>query len=162
MRADMTEPADIARLMENVETAFGGVDILVNNVGGSRGGQNWDTSDDDWNLALDLNLFAAVRATRLAIPLMRQRGGGRIINITSVYGREAGGPMTYSVPKGGHEQLVEIAIQTVGAGRDSGQRGGAGFDSVSRRILGAAAAGEPGVHRQFRPDGDASGALRAA
>ena len=101
MQADMTKPADIEHLVDGAESAFGGVDILVNNVGGSRGGQNWDTSDDEWNIALDLNLFAAVRATRRAIPLMRTRGGGRIINITSIYGREAGGPMTYNVVKAG-------------------------------------------------------------
>ena len=99
--ADMTQPADIERVIARAATAFGGVDILVNNVGGSRGGQTWDTSDEDWNVALDLNLFAAVRASRQAIPLMRQRGGGRIINITSIYGREAGGPMTYNVVKAG-------------------------------------------------------------
>ena len=99
IQADMTQPADVERVIDGAEAAFGGVDILVNNVGGSRGGQAWDTSDDDWNVALDLNLFAAVRATRQAIPIMRRRGGGRIINITSIYGREAGGPMTYNVVK---------------------------------------------------------------
>ena len=101
MQADMTQPADIERVIDDTTAAFGGIDILVNNVGGSRGGQTWDTSDDDWNVALDLNLFAAIRATRQAIPLMRQRGGGRIINISSIYGREAGGPMTYNVVKAG-------------------------------------------------------------
>ena len=101
VQADMTQPADIERVIDGAATAFGGIDILVNNVGGSRGGQTWDTSDDDWNVALDLNLFAAIRASRQAIPLMRQRGGGRIINISSIYGREAGGPMTYNVVKAG-------------------------------------------------------------
>ena len=101
VKADMTQPADIERVIDGAATAFGGVDILVNNVGGSRGGQTWDTSDDDWNVALDLNLFAAIRAARQVIPLMRQRGGGRIINISSIYGREAGGPMTYNVVKAG-------------------------------------------------------------
>ena len=71
----------------------------MNNVGGSRGGQSWDTSDEDWAEALYLNLFAAVRTSRLVIPLMRKRGWGRIINITSIYGREAGGAMTYNAVK---------------------------------------------------------------
>jgi len=48
---------------------------------------------------LYLNLFAAVRTTRLVIPLMRKRGWGRVINITSIYGREAGGAMTYNAVK---------------------------------------------------------------
>ncbi|MBM3226699.1 MAG: SDR family oxidoreductase [Candidatus Tectomicrobia bacterium] len=97
--ADMTQTADIEHLVNATVERFGGVDILVNNVGGSRGGQTWDTADEDWAEVLYLNLFAAVRTARLAIPLMRKRGWGRIINITSIYGREAGGAMTYNAVK---------------------------------------------------------------
>lgn len=97
--ADMTNTADIERLVNQTVERFGSVDVLVNNVGGSRGGQTWDTSDEDWAEVLYLNLFAAVRTTRLVIPLMRQRGWGRVINITSIYGREAGGAMTYNAVK---------------------------------------------------------------
>lgn len=97
--ADMTNTADIERLVSKTVERFGSVDILVNNVGGSRGGQSWDTPDEDWAEVLYLNLFAAVRTTRLVIPLMRQRGWGRIISITSIYGREAGGAMTYNAVK---------------------------------------------------------------
>jgi 3-oxoacyl-[acyl-carrier protein] reductase len=99
VQADMTNTADIERLVQETITTFGGVDILVNNVGGSRGGQTWDTTDEEWAEVLYLNLFAAVRASRLVIPEMRKRGGGRIINISSIYGREAGGPMTYNAVK---------------------------------------------------------------
>jgi 3-oxoacyl-[acyl-carrier protein] reductase len=97
--ADMTKIEDIERLVHETISTFGGVDILVNNVGGSRGGQTWDTTDEEWAEVLYLNLFAAVRASRLVIPEMRKRGGGRIINISSIYGREAGGPMTYNAVK---------------------------------------------------------------
>ena len=99
VQADMTSQADVERLMQETVTTFGGIDILVNNVGGSRGGMTWETPDEDWDVVFDLNLFAAVRATRLAIPLMRQRGNGRIINISSIYGRESGGAMTYNASK---------------------------------------------------------------
>lgn len=99
VQADMTSTADIERLVNQTVERFGSVDVLVNNVGGSRGGQTWDTPDEDWAEVLYLNLFAAVRATRLVIPLMRQRGWGRVINITSIYGREAGGAMTYNAVK---------------------------------------------------------------
>jgi 3-oxoacyl-[acyl-carrier protein] reductase len=99
IQADMTSPHDIEHMVQHTVATFGGIDILVNNVGGSRGGQSWDTSDEDWELVLDLNLFAAIRASRLAIPIMRQRGGGRIINISSIYGRESGGAMTYNAAK---------------------------------------------------------------
>src|SRR5919199_6979725 len=99
VRADMTNTAEIERLVNQTAERFGGVDVLVNNVGGARGGQTWDTPDEDWAEALYLNLFAAVRTSRLVIPLMRPRGWGRIINITSIYGREAGGAMTYNAVK---------------------------------------------------------------
>jgi 3-oxoacyl-[acyl-carrier protein] reductase len=99
VQADMTKMEDIERLVYETVTTFGGVDVLVNNVGGSRGGQTWDTTDEEWAEVLYLNLFAAVRVSRLAIPTMRKRGGGRIINISSIYGREAGGPMTYNAVK---------------------------------------------------------------
>lgn len=99
VQADMTNTADIERLVNQTVERFGSVNVLVNNVGGSRGGQTWDTSDEDWAEVLYLNLFAAVRTTRLVIPLMRQRGWGRVINITSIYGRETGGAMTYNAVK---------------------------------------------------------------
>jgi 3-oxoacyl-[acyl-carrier protein] reductase len=97
--ADMTRTEDIERLVRETVATFGGVDILVNNVGGSRGGLTWDTTDEDWAEVFYLNLFAAVRTTRLVIPEMRKRGSGRVINITSIYGREAGGAMTYNAVK---------------------------------------------------------------
>ncbi|MGE3540569.1 MAG: SDR family NAD(P)-dependent oxidoreductase [Candidatus Tectimicrobiota bacterium] len=99
VQADMTQTDDIETLVNKTTERFGGVDILVNNVGGSRGGQTWDTADEEWAEVLYLNLFAAVRASRLVIPLMRKKGWGRIINITSIYGREAGGAMTYNAVK---------------------------------------------------------------
>lgn len=99
VQADMTQIDDIERLFQETVQAFGGVDILVNNVGGSRGSATWDATDEEWAEVLYLNLFAAIRTTRLVIPEMRKRGGGRIINISSIYGREAGGPMTYNAVK---------------------------------------------------------------
>lgn len=99
VQADMTQTEDIERLVREAVMSFQGVDILVNNVGGSRGGMTWDATDEAWAEALYLNLFAAVRASRLVIPEMRKRGGGRIINISSIYGREAGGAMTYNAVK---------------------------------------------------------------
>jgi len=97
--ADMTNGDDVERLIDNTVNKFGGIDILVNNVGGSRGSKTWEAPDEDWDLVFDINLFAAVRTTRLAIPLMRERGGGRVINISSIYGRESGGSMTYNSSK---------------------------------------------------------------
>ena len=100
IQADMTEMSDIERVVNNAVTTFGGIDILVNNVGGSRGGSTWDTtSADDWSMVFDLNFFGAVKTTQAVIPVMQQRGGGRIVNISSIYGRESGGSMTYNASK---------------------------------------------------------------
>jgi 3-oxoacyl-[acyl-carrier protein] reductase len=99
LQADMTKPADIERFFNRTMATLGGVDILVNNVGGSRGGTTWETSDEDWTDVLYLNLFAAVRMSRHVIPFMRQQHWGRIINISSIYGRESGGSMTYNAVK---------------------------------------------------------------
>ena len=61
VQADMTNTEEVEQFVNKTVERFGSVDILVNNVGGSRGGQTWDTSDEDWAEALYLNLFAAVR-----------------------------------------------------------------------------------------------------
>jgi 3-oxoacyl-[acyl-carrier protein] reductase len=96
---DMTAAADIERLVHDTIAAFGGVDILVNNVGGGPGGRFVDLTDDDFTQAFQVNLMAAIRASRLVIPEMRKRGGGRIVTVSSIYGRESGGPSTYNAAK---------------------------------------------------------------
>lgn len=88
---DMTRPADIERLVAETVAAFGGVDILINNVGGNQGGWFVDTTDADFQYTYDLNVFASMRASRRVVPEMRKRGGGRIIIIASIWGRESGG-----------------------------------------------------------------------
>lgn len=96
---DMTQAADVERLVRETSATLGGVDVLVNNVGGSRGGRLQDSSDEDFVAAHTANFMAAVRASRLVIPEMRKRGGGRIITISSIYGREAGGTAPYNAAK---------------------------------------------------------------
>lgn len=78
---------------------FGGVDILVNNVGGHKHKLLLETTDEDWYEAFNLNLFHAVRLARIVIPEIKKRGGGSILNIASIAGRESGGVMTYNAAK---------------------------------------------------------------
>jgi 3-oxoacyl-[acyl-carrier protein] reductase len=89
--ADVTTADGVQQAVAAAVAAFGAIDILVNNVGGSTGSSFLETGDADWQRAIDLNLMPAVRASRLVVPSMRTRGSGAIINIVSIYGREWGG-----------------------------------------------------------------------
>ena len=106
-------PADLAA-GEGVETVvrrtvetFGGLDVLVNNVGRAGGGGIVQASDAEWQSAFDETLFPAVRASRLAVPHMRERDGGAIIMIASIWGRESGGRMTYNAVKAAEISLAK-------------------------------------------------------
>jgi len=85
--ADVTCPADIEAFVEAVVAGFGGVDILVNNAGTSAAAPFEQVDDAAWQADVDLKLMAAVRFCRLVIPIMRRRGGGRIVNVTTVGGK---------------------------------------------------------------------------
>jgi 3-oxoacyl-[acyl-carrier protein] reductase len=82
--ADVTVAKDVAGLFTAVIRNFEGLDILVNNAGGPPSGPFLTFSDEDWRNALELNLISTVRLTRAAVPHMRAKGWGRIVNITSV------------------------------------------------------------------------------
>src|SRR5262245_31329120 len=88
--ADVSKPDDVVRVVETAATRFGGVDILVNNVGLARGGSLEETTDEAWQEAFDQTLYPAIRASRAAVPHLRRRGGGAVIIISSIFGREAG------------------------------------------------------------------------
>jgi NAD(P)-dependent dehydrogenase (short-subunit alcohol dehydrogenase family) len=107
----------IARAVE----AFGGLDILVNNAGGPPPGVTLprgsflDATDADWRAMFEFNLFSAVRAVRAAIPLMLERSGGAIVNVSSVNGRRPF-PMTvdYCAAKAGMTNLTKALSQEFG------------------------------------------------
>lgn len=105
--ADVATLAGIERVIAATVTNFGGLDILVNNVGLAGGAGLVDTPDDVWREAFDQTLFPAIRASRLAVPHMRQRGGGAIIMIASIFGRESGGRMTYNAVKAAEISLAK-------------------------------------------------------
>jgi 3-oxoacyl-[acyl-carrier protein] reductase len=111
VQADVSTIDGVERVIEHAVETFGGLDILVNNVGRAGGSDLLDTSDAEWQAAFDETLFPAIRASRLAVPHMRQRGGGAIVMIASIYGREAGGRMTYNAVKAAEISLGKALAQ---------------------------------------------------
>jgi 3-oxoacyl-[acyl-carrier protein] reductase len=109
--ADLSTPAGVDIVFARTLETFGGLDILVNNVGAAKGAGIVDTSDEEWQASFDQTLFPAVRASRLAVPLMRRRGGGAIIMIASIWGRESGGRMTYNAVKAAEISLAKAMAQ---------------------------------------------------
>ncbi len=102
VQADVATAEGAARFFEESMEAYGQADILVNNVGGTRGGRDFDsTTDQDWYDTLDLNLMSTIRLARLVTPGMKERGWGRIVNIASIWGREYGGGLSYMTAKAG-------------------------------------------------------------
>jgi 3-oxoacyl-[acyl-carrier protein] reductase len=104
---DVTTPAGVKALIDGAQAALGGIDILVNNVGGSGQRDFHDVDEADFAAALDRNLWPAFRCARAALPAMRARGGGVIVNITSIWGREGGGAPAYNVAKAAEQALAK-------------------------------------------------------
>jgi 3-oxoacyl-[acyl-carrier protein] reductase len=109
--ADLATADGVEAVIARTVETFGGLDILVNNIGLAKGAGIVDTSDADWQAAFDQTLFPAVRASRLAVPLMRKRGGGAILMIASIWGRESGGRMTYNAVKAAEISLAKAMAQ---------------------------------------------------
>jgi 3-oxoacyl-[acyl-carrier protein] reductase len=89
---DVTDPEAPQQFVDAAAEQFGRIDVVVNNVGGNRRKPFAETTDEDWAAILDLNFNAHVRTSRAAIPHLRAAGGGAILFISSIFGREAGGP----------------------------------------------------------------------
>jgi 3-oxoacyl-[acyl-carrier protein] reductase len=109
--ADVSREEGAQKVVDQAVATFGGIDILVNNVGAARGGGILDTTDELWKDAVDQTLMTAVRMSRLTAPHMQRRGGGSIVIIASIYGREAGGRMTYNAVKAAEISLAKSMAQ---------------------------------------------------
>jgi 3-oxoacyl-[acyl-carrier protein] reductase len=111
VQADVSKADDVARLVAETITTFGRLDIVVNNVGKATGTDIVSTPDEEWTSALDQTLFPAIRLSRLAVPEMRRAGGGVILMIASIWGRESGGRMTYNAVKAAEISLAKAMSQ---------------------------------------------------
>lgn len=91
---DITNPSEVDNMFQKIVDT-GGLDILVNNAGTSSAGLFHETSDETWKYDIELKVFGAIRCSRHAVPIMKKRGGGRIVNITTPGGKA---PTAASVP----------------------------------------------------------------
>ena len=100
IRADLAVAGEPERVVAETIERHGRLDVLVNNVGYSEIRKLEHVSDEDWQMAFEINLMTAVRATRAAVPGMRERGAGTIVNVSSTAAkRPSAGMPDYSVMK---------------------------------------------------------------
>jgi NAD(P)-dependent dehydrogenase (short-subunit alcohol dehydrogenase family) len=107
LRADVTSSADMKRLVDFAVATYGGVDILVNSAGVQRYGTIVETDEDVWDEVLSVNLKGIYLASRHAIPEMRERRGGAIVNLSSVQAfASQKGVAAYTASKGAVNALT--------------------------------------------------------
>ena len=88
VKADVMDSEEIRYLVARTTQLLGGVDLLVTNAGGPVAGNFDEVTDEDWQRAFDLNMMSVVRLIRETLPHMRRQGGGKILNISSLYVRQ--------------------------------------------------------------------------
>ena len=108
---DLTTAEGAEKVVAAALEAFGAIDILINNVATAKGAGITETPDAEWQQAIDHTLFPAIRMSRLVVPHMKTRGGGSILMIASVWGRESGGRMTYNAVKAAEISLAKSMAQ---------------------------------------------------
>jgi 3-oxoacyl-[acyl-carrier protein] reductase len=96
VKADVTSAGDAERLVQAAVDAYGRLDVLVNNAGATvREG----SVEESWRKSFELNVIAPLRLMELAKPYLADSGQGAVVNVSSIYGREAGGPPQYNASK---------------------------------------------------------------
>ena len=116
VQADVTTPQGAQKAVQEALAKLGGrLDVLVNNVGGSRGAGAFDaTTAEQWRDVVDGNLLSAAYVSRQAVEAMKAQGGGAIVHISSIYGREYATSAPYVAAKAGvialgKEMAVDLA-----------------------------------------------------
>lgn len=114
--ADVGDTAAVAKLVDDVEKAFGGIDILVNNAGITRDNLVMRLKDDDWDAVQNANLRGAFAAIRAASRGMMKKRAGRIINIASIVGLIGNkGQANYAASKAGLIALTKSVAKELGS-----------------------------------------------
>jgi 3-oxoacyl-[acyl-carrier protein] reductase len=117
---DVADAGEVRRMVGEIEDRYGRLDILVNNAGSLIERRRFsEMTEDLWDRVMAVNLKSVFLCSRAALPSMRRRGRGRIINVTSVAARNGGGPgsAAYATAKGGVSTLTRaMAKELVGEG----------------------------------------------
>jgi 3-oxoacyl-[acyl-carrier protein] reductase len=114
--ADLLTEAGCRRAVSETEHSLGPVDILINNLG-VRAGSSWsDTGPGEFESAFTGNVAVSVRMTQLVLPGMLERGWGRVVVISSVWGRESGGAPAYNAAKAAEISFVTSLAREVASG----------------------------------------------
>lgn len=139
---DVADAGEVKRMVGEIEDRFGRLDILVNNAGSLIERRSLEDMDEDlWDRVMDVNLKSVYLCSQVVLPLMKRRGRGKIVNMTSVAARSGGGPgsVAYATAKGGVSTLTRAMAKEL----------------ISDGIIVNAVA--PGIittpfHEQFTPD----------
>jgi short-subunit dehydrogenase len=108
--ADVSDPKQVQRVIEETVRHFGRLDVVINNVGQAAVGTIADLNPDDFRKTLDLNVFGPLAAMQAVIPIMREQGGGLIINISSVVSKmRIAGMAAYAATKAALNMLSDTA-----------------------------------------------------
>ena len=117
VRLDVTSESDWDQAVTAAVTKFGRLDILVNNAGIGRISKVEDTTEEEWDLVMDINAKGVFLGAKAAIPAMRNAGGGSIVNISSIAGLVGGRTSAYGASKGAVRLLTKsTAIQYAAEG----------------------------------------------
>jgi 3-oxoacyl-[acyl-carrier protein] reductase len=115
VQADVSNRASVEAMFRQVVDKAGRIDVLVNNAGiAGRAAPVWEQTDEDWQSVVDVNLKGVFLCCRAVLPGMRERGYGRIVNISSVAGKEGNPNMVpYSATKAGVIALTKSVAKEV-------------------------------------------------
>ena len=162
VRCDVTDNADIARMVSEVEAYFGKIDILVNNAGVGDASPAAEMTDETWRKVIGTNLDAVYFVAREVGKVMIKNGYGKVINIGSLHSEVAMAPWpvpAYAAAKGGVKMLTKalavewakdgITVNAIGPAYFASEMTGAimengGFDQVAQAYCPMGRAGRPG------------------
>lgn len=112
---DVADRGQVEKMIAEVVTAFGRIDILVNNAGFDRPGNLLKTKEEDWNAVFGVHLTGTLNCIQAVVPHMIEKGYGKIINLSSVWGkRGAVSEISYSTAKAGILGLTKSVARELG------------------------------------------------